>query len=279
MGSSGGLIVTARTSPNLFCPFSNCTCSSHIITNISFLASLQDKRACKIIYRLWQQTSLKRWFGNVNMTSECDVAKSAYPVTITTIRHCSKREFGRGHTIKQSPRASPDLCKPLSQGFTNFTAVHFVAKCHIRKHFAKVPSMTLALEITLVRSIIQPLLRISDHRWGSKQRPIWKQTALGCLKAPVSSPQTDKAHTELCLVYQAMYQYFSAFCVTLKFHFRVLKSLRVLVSSLWHQNANEHMRAQFDSDLGLLACGPRGPFVRPAMLFGNFQMNTIFLLF
>jgi len=65
------------------------------------------------------------------MTSECDLTKSAYPVTMTTVRQCSIREFGRGYTIKQLPRASPDLCKPLIQGFTNFTAVHFVAKCHI----------------------------------------------------------------------------------------------------------------------------------------------------
>ena len=49
------------------------------------------------------------------MTSYCDVTNSAYPVTMTTIglRHCSILEFGRGHPIKQSPRASLDLCTPL----------------------------------------------------------------------------------------------------------------------------------------------------------------------
>jgi len=45
---------------------------------------------------LCQQTSPKRWFANVNMTSYCDVTNSVYPVTTTTmgLRHCS--EIGRG---------------------------------------------------------------------------------------------------------------------------------------------------------------------------------------
>jgi len=30
------------------------------------------------------------------MTSYCDVTNSVYPVTMTTIRHCSILEFGRG---------------------------------------------------------------------------------------------------------------------------------------------------------------------------------------
>ena len=66
------------------------------------------------IYMLCQQISPKRWFGNVNTTSYCDVTNIVYPVTMTTKRHCSILEFGRGHPIKQSPRASPDLCTTLS---------------------------------------------------------------------------------------------------------------------------------------------------------------------
>jgi len=38
---------------------------------------------------------------------------SYYLVTMTTMCHCSILEFGRGHTIKQSPRSSPDLCTPM----------------------------------------------------------------------------------------------------------------------------------------------------------------------
>jgi len=51
--------------------------------------------------------------ANVNVTSYYDVINSVYPVTMTTIRLCSILEFSWGHPIKQSPRASPDLCMPL----------------------------------------------------------------------------------------------------------------------------------------------------------------------
>jgi len=71
----------------------------------------------RIIYMLCNQTSPKRWLANMNTTSYCDVTNSVYPVTMTTIRHCSIIEFGRGHTIKKSPWASPDLCTPLHRVF------------------------------------------------------------------------------------------------------------------------------------------------------------------
>ena len=69
---------------------------------------------------LCQQTSPKPWLTNVNMTSYRDVTNnSVYLVTMTTmsLRHCSIREFGRGHTIKQSPRASLDLCTPTDSNW------------------------------------------------------------------------------------------------------------------------------------------------------------------
>jgi len=69
--------------------------------------------ACRIICMLCKQTALKCWFAKVNMTSYNAVTNSAYPVTLCTIRDWSILEFGRGHTTKQSPRASSDLCRPL----------------------------------------------------------------------------------------------------------------------------------------------------------------------
>jgi len=66
---------------------------------------------------LCQQTWPQHWFANVNMTSYCDIANSLYSETMTTIHPCSIVEFGRGHTIKQSPRASLDLCTPLVHRF------------------------------------------------------------------------------------------------------------------------------------------------------------------
>jgi len=80
---------------------------------VTHCTTTSKESTCKIICRLHQQTSPKRWFANVNMTSYCDVTTSVYPVTMTTIRHCSILEFGGGYTIKQLPRVSPDLCTPL----------------------------------------------------------------------------------------------------------------------------------------------------------------------
>jgi len=59
---------------------------------------------CRIISVLCQQTSPKRCFANVNMTSYCDVTNSVYPVTMTTIRHWSIMDLLGGHTIKQPSR-------------------------------------------------------------------------------------------------------------------------------------------------------------------------------
>jgi len=61
---------------------------------------------------LCQQTA-KTLVANLNMTSYCDVTNSVYPVTMTTIHHCSILEFGKRHTIKQSSWASLGLCTPL----------------------------------------------------------------------------------------------------------------------------------------------------------------------
>ena len=72
--------------------------------------------AYRIICMLCQQTSPKRWFASVDMTSYCDLTNSAYQTTVTTIRHSSILEFRRGHTIKQSPQASLDLCTQLLMG-------------------------------------------------------------------------------------------------------------------------------------------------------------------
>jgi len=59
---------------------------------------------------LCQQTSPKRWFANVNMTSYCDVTNSVYPVTMTTKRHCSILQFGRGAS---NQAVAPGITSPL----------------------------------------------------------------------------------------------------------------------------------------------------------------------
>jgi len=62
------------------------------------------------ICALCQQTSPKYWFANVNMTSYCDVKNSVYPITMTTTRHCSILEFGRGAS---NQAVAPDITRPL----------------------------------------------------------------------------------------------------------------------------------------------------------------------
>jgi len=45
-----------------------------------------------------------------------------------------------------------------------------------------------------------------NHSYGSEQRHVWKLRALRCLKTPVLLPQSTKAHAELRLLYQSVYQ-------------------------------------------------------------------------
>ena len=83
-----------------------------------------------------QQTSPNHWFANVNMTSYRDVTNSAYLLTMTTMGlcHCSILEFGRGHPMKQSPRASLDLCTSLITRKYNLIVI--LKKC--RNFFAQI---------------------------------------------------------------------------------------------------------------------------------------------
>jgi len=59
---------------------------------------------------LGQESSLKPWFANVNMTSCCGVTNSVYPVTMINIRRCSILEFGRG---AYNQAVAPGITRPL----------------------------------------------------------------------------------------------------------------------------------------------------------------------
>ena len=63
---------------------------------VTHCTTTSKESACRIICMLCQQTSPKRWFANLNKTSYCDVTNTVFPVTMTTTRHCSIPEFGRG---------------------------------------------------------------------------------------------------------------------------------------------------------------------------------------
>jgi len=52
----------------------------------------------------------KALVANLNMTSCCDITNSVYPITMTTIRHCSILEFGRGSS---NQAVAPGITRPL----------------------------------------------------------------------------------------------------------------------------------------------------------------------
>jgi len=93
-------------------------CSGHLtwsadnfmFIRVTHCTTTSKKGASKIICKLCQQTSPKRWFANLNMMSPCDVTDSVYPVTTTTICHCLILEFGRG-TYNQA--VAPGITRPL----------------------------------------------------------------------------------------------------------------------------------------------------------------------
>jgi len=64
----------------------------------------------RIVCMLCQQSLPKRWFANVYTTSYCDVTNSLYAVKMTTIRHCSMLEFGKG---AYNPKVVPGITRPL----------------------------------------------------------------------------------------------------------------------------------------------------------------------
>jgi len=84
----------------------------YVYYNDTFTTTSKES-ACRIICMLCQQTSPKRWFANVNMTSRCDVASSVYTVTMTTIRHCSILDLNMGG-IQSSSRLGHHQTTPLN---------------------------------------------------------------------------------------------------------------------------------------------------------------------
>ena len=72
---------------------------------------------CRKICILCQQTSPKRWFGNMSMTSNCDVTNSAHQIQMTTI--C--------HWMKPPPwKFSAYATEPKLVGHLSFLLEHFI---------------------------------------------------------------------------------------------------------------------------------------------------------
>ena len=88
----------------------------------NFIAAIRAPRKSRI-WMLCEETSPKRWFANVNMTSCCDVTNSVYPVTMTTIHHCSTLEFGRGAS---NQAVAPGITRPLHATEYHVSAFHLL---------------------------------------------------------------------------------------------------------------------------------------------------------
>ena len=106
---------------------------------------------CRIICMWPQQTSPKRWFGNVNVTSYWNITNSVYPVKMSTIRHYSILELCMG---TNNQVVAPGFTRPL----------HATAN---RLHFLKVYDTVSFMEqlgITIQCAPLNKTLFSVEHR-------------------------------------------------------------------------------------------------------------------
>ena len=86
-------------------------------------------------------------------------------------------------------------------GFYEILIRQLVAKCHT------VNSSENPIPVVCTwDSFLSVIAKTHDHKWGSEQGPVQILTALRSLKAPVLSPQSDRAYAELRLLCQFIYQ-------------------------------------------------------------------------
>jgi len=114
----------------------------------------EQESALGIICMLYQQTSPKRLFANTKMTSYCDTTSSVYAVTVTIIGHRSILELIRGHAIKNSPRASPNLCTPLLVND---------AQCVVATQLQQVAPITIKVSIYKLTSNVLPQTNVISN--------------------------------------------------------------------------------------------------------------------
>jgi len=93
----------------------------------------------------------KTLLANLNMTSQYDVTNGVYPVTMTTIRHCSILEFGRGAS---NQAVEPVIARPLHVTASLNTFRSLAREWHLKHRFQM---------IVIFQSFFQNLL-LSIHR-------------------------------------------------------------------------------------------------------------------
>jgi len=127
-----------------------CSADSLFITVIHCTTSKESM--CRIICMLCQQTSPKRWFASVNMTSYCDVTNSVYTVTMTTIRLCSILKFS---CRAYNQAVVPDITR-LLHATALVQEIHFLLGNSYNQ--AVVPDITRLLHATALVQEIHFLL-------------------------------------------------------------------------------------------------------------------------
>ena len=101
------------------------------------------------------------------MTSYCEVTKSVYPVKVTTIRHCSILEFGRGHTIKHTLRASQDPCTPLNATAHGYAPASRLCVCAHAHKFLKASKKENRSSDKVLRAVVQTTVLSINKRCAS----------------------------------------------------------------------------------------------------------------
>jgi len=117
-----------------------------------------------------KQTSPKRWFGNVNTTSNCDVTNSAHQIQMTTICHWTKTS-----PWKISAYATDQEVKHLNQR----SSIHFEARTPSGKknHFC-----TPCTIWCIVFCILRPTDPVVLENLAQNTRPRETQCKTSCAK-------------------------------------------------------------------------------------------------
>jgi len=93
------LLLCFNVQPDIFAVMNCCVVALSVFTSDILTLSVNSwysvqwhtkGSGCRKIYILCQQTSPKGWFGNMNMTSNCDVTNSAHKTQMTPSCHWMK---------------------------------------------------------------------------------------------------------------------------------------------------------------------------------------------
>ena len=167
---------------------------------VTHCTTTSKESACRMICILRQQTSEKRWFANVNVTSNFDVPNSVYPVTMTTIRHCSMLEFVSG---ANNQAVAPGITSPLhatrQQLCTNGKSLALLYAFNVIVNLTDKEGMW-GKTYHFFYNRLSCFCRLSFRRWN-RQIPSWNIWIVCCF---VSYNLNEKQHSSKCCFFTRM---------------------------------------------------------------------------